>query len=168
MVTAYVALGANLGDARQALQEVIGRIEKEEGVEVVKSSSFYKTAPIDSSGPDYINAVIEVKTSLSAQVLLEVLLKIEKEFGRVRPVGIHNAPRTMDLDLLLYGNETCQSEFLVLPHPRMHERAFVLVPLCEINPLVNIPGKGPAGDFLLKVINQEIQKIGKSDEIECG
>lgn len=159
MVTAYVALGANLGDTRQALQEVISRIGKEDGVKVVKSSSFYRTAPIDSSGPDYVNAVIEVQTSLTASALLEALLKIEKEFGRVRPVGIHNAPRTMDLDLLLYSDEVIQSEFLTLPHPRMHERAFVLVPLCEISPSVNIPGKGRAEDFLAKVKDQKIQKI---------
>ena len=102
MAKAYVALGANLGQAQQALKDVIDRINEEDEVAVIKTSSFYKTTPIDSSGPDYINAVIEIKTELTAEQLLHRLLEIEKEFGRVRPVGIHNAPRTMDLDLLLF------------------------------------------------------------------
>ena len=142
MAKAYVALGANLGQAQQALKDVIDRINEEDEVAVIKTSSFYKTTPIDSSGPDYINAVIEIKTELTAEQLLHRLLEIEKEFGRVRPVGIHNAPRTMDLDLLLFEKEEKQSEFLTLPHPRMHERAFVLVPLCESSPEVVIPGRG--------------------------
>ena len=137
MAKAYVALGANLGQAQQALKDVIDRINEEDEVAVIKTSSFYKTAPIDSSGPDYINAVIEIQTELTAEQLLHRLLEIEKEFGRVRPVGIHNAPRTMDLDLLLFEKEEKQGEFLTLPHPRMHERAFVLVPLCEISPEVS-------------------------------
>ena len=136
MAKAYVALGANLGQAQQALKDVIDRINEEDEVVVIKTSSFYKTTPIDSSGPDYINAVIEIQTELTAEQLLHRLLEIEKEFGRVRPVGIHNAPRTMDLDLLLFEKEEKQGEFLTLPHPRMHERAFVLVPLCEISPEV--------------------------------
>ena len=119
MAKAYVALGANLGQAQQALKDVIDRINEEDEVAVIKTSSFYKTTPIDSSGPDYINAVIEIQTELTAEQLLHRLLEIEKEFGRVRPVGIHNAPRTMDLDLLLFEKEEKQSEFLTLPHPRM-------------------------------------------------
>ena len=111
MAKAYVALGANLGQAQQALKDVIDRINEEDEVAVIKTSSFYKTTPIDSSGPDYINAVIEIKTELTAEQLLHRLLEIEKEFGRVRPVGIHNAPRTMDLDLLLFEKEEKQSEF---------------------------------------------------------
>lgn len=160
MAKAYVALGANLGQAQQALKDVIDRINEEDEVVVIKTSSFYKTTPIDSSGPDYINAVIEIKTELTAEQLLHRLLEIEKEFGRVRPVGIHNAPRTMDLDLLLFEKEEKQSEFLTLPHPRMHERAFVLVPLCEIDAEVHIPGKGLAKEFLSAVKDQKIEKIG--------
>lgn len=157
MAKAYVALGANLGQAQQALKDVIDRINDE--VAVIKTSSFYKTAPIDSSGPDYINAVIEIQTELTAELLLQRLLEIEKEFGRVRPVGIHNAPRTMDLDLLLFEDEVRQSEFLTLPHPRMHERAFVLVPLCEISPEVVIPGKGLAKNYLKSVAEQGIERL---------
>lgn len=159
MAKAYVALGANLGQAQQALKDVIDRINEEDEVAVIKTSSFYKTAPIDSSGPDYINAVIEIKTELTAEQLLHRLLEIEKEFGRVRPVGIHNAPRTMDLDLLLFEDEVRQCEFLTLPHPRMHERAFVLVPLCEISPEVVIPGKGLAKNYLKSVAEQGIERL---------
>lgn len=156
---AFIALGANLGDAKTALDGAISRIDLQEGISVLRRSSFYKTEPIDSSGPDYMNAVIEVETQLSPEELLQTLLTIEKEFGRVRPVGIHNAPRTMDLDLLLYENQTKETDFLMLPHPRMHERAFVLVPLCEIAPYVNIPGKGQAKEFLFAVKDQKIEKM---------
>lgn len=160
MQKAFIALGANLGNAREALSDAIVRINQEKEIKVTKCSSFYRTDPIDSSGPDYINAVAKVQTSLSAPELLQTLLDIEKEFGRERPAGIHNAPRTMDLDLLLYGQEVYQTEFLTLPHPRMHERAFVLVPLCEISSHTLIPGKGWAEDFLDKVKDQGICKIG--------
>lgn len=159
MEKAFVALGANLGNAQKALHDVIVRINAEEGISVTRTSSFYRTAPIDSSGPDYINAVIEVQTELSAEALLHALLDIENEFGRVRPVGVHNAPRLMDLDLLLYGDQICKSKFLTLPHPRMHERAFVLVPLCEISPEVEIPEKGKAKSFLPRLKDQGIEKI---------
>lgn len=157
--TAYVALGANLGEPLKALNEVIEVIDKENAVRVEERSHFYQTAPIDSSGPDYVNAVIRVSTSLTAEALLETLLRIEKDFGRVRPVGIHNAPRTMDLDLLTYDQEKRQSDFLTLPHPRMHQRAFVLVPMCDIDPNAPIAGKGVAKDFLDDVTDQPIYKI---------
>ncbi|MBM6929381.1 2-amino-4-hydroxy-6-hydroxymethyldihydropteridine diphosphokinase [Parasutterella secunda] len=157
---AFIALGANLGEAKKALSDAIQRIDSQEGICVLNRSSFYKTEPIDSSGPDYVNAVIKVQTKLSPEELLQTLLTIEKEFGRERPVGIHNAPRTMDLDLLLYGNQTSHTDFLTLPHPRMHERAFVLVPLCEIDAEVHIPGKGLAKEFLSAVKDQKIEKIG--------
>lgn len=159
MAKAYVALGANLGQALQALKEVVDRINNEDEIAVIKTSSFYKTVPIDSTGPDYINAVIEIQTELSDEQLLERLLEIEKDFGRVRPAGIHNAPRPMDLDLLLFEDEVKQSEFLTLPHPRMHERAFVLVPLCEISPEIVIPGKGLAKDYLKSVAEQGIERL---------
>lgn len=157
--TAYVALGANLGEPLKALNEVIEVINQENGVCVEACSHFYQTAPIDSSGPDYMNAVICVSTSLSAEALLKALLRIEKDFGRVRPAGVHNAPRTMDLDLLTYDQEKCQSELLTLPHPRMHQRAFVLVPMCDIDPNAPIAGKGVAKDFLDDVKDQPIYQI---------
>ncbi len=158
---AYIALGANLGDPVNTLKAAIHAIEQTSGIELRKCSSFYRTAPIDSSGPDYVNAVIEVRTTLQAEALLEQLLRIESDYGRVRPAGVHNAPRTLDLDLLLYGDKTQQTPFLHLPHPRMHQRAFVLVPLTEIAPTVTIPGLGLAKDFLFGVANQAIEKMDK-------
>lgn len=134
-VTAYVALGANLGDAAQTLRQALATLASETpGVQLVKASSLYRTAPIDSSGPDYLNAVAEVSTTLTAPALLATLQAIENQAGRERPY--RNAPRTLDLDLLLYGNGSdSKIDFpptLIVPHPRMWERAFVLVPLAEI------------------------------------
>ena len=156
---AYVALGANLGDPLKTLKMAIRATEGVPGIQLKRCSSFYRTAPIDSSGPDYVNAVIEIETQLQAEALLKTLLDIENDYGRVRPAGIHNAPRTLDLDLLLYGEKTQQTAYLTLPHPRMHERAFVLVPLTEIAPQVSIPGLGLAKDFLPHVADQAIEKV---------
>lgn len=132
VVTAYVALGANLGDARVTIARAMEDIGKSAGVTLVQRSSLYRTAPINSSGPDYVNAVVEIRTSLSAPALLAVLQEIERLAGRERPY--RNAPRTLDLDLLTYGDATILSVELTVPHPRMLERAFVLRPLAEIAP----------------------------------
>jgi 2-amino-4-hydroxy-6-hydroxymethyldihydropteridine diphosphokinase len=129
-VAAYVALGANLGDAAQALRDALGSLDRTPGIRLLKASGLYRTAPIDSSGPDYINAVAEVSTTLTAPDLLMALQAIENAAGRERPY--RNAPRTLDLDLLLYGDAHIESPDLTVPHPRMGERAFVLVPLQEI------------------------------------
>jgi 2-amino-4-hydroxy-6-hydroxymethyldihydropteridine diphosphokinase len=131
-VTAYVGLGANLGDAAQALRDAAGRIASLPTTTVTALSSLYRSAPVDSSGPDYVNAVIEIDTGLAAPDLLAALQAIENDAGRTRPY--RNAPRTLDLDLLLYGSASIASERLTVPHPRMHERAFVLLPLAEIAP----------------------------------
>ena len=131
-VTAFVALGANLGDPAQALREALQRLSETPGVRLVRASSLYRTAPIDSSGPDYLNAVAEIATTLTAPDLLTALQAIEQGAGRERPY--RNAPRTLDLDLLLYGSARIHSATLTVPHPRMGERAFVLVPLSEIAP----------------------------------
>ena len=131
-VTAYVALGANLGDAVHAVREAIARIGHLPQTTLTQQSSLYRTAPIDASGPDYINAVAEVSTRLSAPELLAQLQRLEQEAGRER--SYRNAPRTMDLDLLLFGSGRIESAALTVPHPRMHLRAFVLVPLAEIAP----------------------------------
>ena len=141
MVTAYIALGANLGDAVAALQQAVAAINTLPDCAVKKTSSFYKTAPLEmlpgySPGDDYINAVVEIETLLPAPTLLQYLQQIEQAAGRERPYV--NAPRTLDLDLLLYGNSRIDSTHLTVPHPRMWQRAFVLVPLAEIAPhLVN-------------------------------
>jgi 2-amino-4-hydroxy-6-hydroxymethyldihydropteridine diphosphokinase len=131
-VTAYVGVGANLGDAASAVREAIERLHHLSATTLVAQSSLYRTAPIDSSGPDYINAVAQLKTHLTAPELLRELQRLENAAGRERPY--RNAPRTLDLDLLLFGSARIDSADLQVPHPRMHERAFVLVPLAEIAP----------------------------------
>ena len=159
MTKAYVALGANLGNPQEALQAALEDLRQTAGVGVTAVSSFYRTAPVESSGPDYVNAVAEVETTLAAPELLHVLQRIENAHGRVRPVGVVNAPRTLDLDLLLFGKDTVATPELTVPHPRMHLRAFVLVPLLEIAPDAVIPGLGAARDYVAATADQAIQKI---------
>ena len=132
VVTAFVALGANLGDSRATIARAMDDISRSAGVTLVQRSSLYRSAPIDSSGPDYVNAVVEILTSLSAPDLLAVLQEIEALAGRERPY--RNAPRTLDLDILIFGDASIHSPELTVPHPRMFERAFVLLPLAEIAP----------------------------------
>ena len=131
-VTAYIGLGGNLGDARAAVLQAMDDIAVLPGTSVTRRSSLYGTAPIDPSGPDYINAVVMISTGLSAPDLLTHLQRLELSAGRERPY--RNAPRTLDMDILLYGSARIESPALVVPHPRMVERAFVLVPLAEIAP----------------------------------
>ena len=136
-VTAYIALGANLGDAGQTIHSAIQAINDLPQVEVTRQSSLYETAALESlpgapQSPNYINAVIEIKCLQTSYLLLKQLQKIEQKAGRVRPYL--NAPRTLDLDILLYGDAKIQTDTLVIPHPRMWRRAFVLVPLAEIAP----------------------------------
>ena len=131
-VTAHVALGANLGDAALALRHAWQALARTPGVQVQQASCLYRTAPVDSFGPDYFNAVVAVATQLTAPALLAVLQGIEQRFGRERPYA--NAPRTLDLDLLLYGSARIDSPRLTVPHPRMWARAFVLVPLADVAP----------------------------------
>ena len=131
-VTAYLGLGANLGDARAALSTAIQRLGLVDGMELTAQSSLYRSAPIESSGPDYINAVVEVRTVMTAPELLACLHRIEAQAGRERP--FRNAPRTLDIDILLYGDGHIASPALTIPHPRMASRAFVLIPLAEIAP----------------------------------
>ena len=131
-ITAYIALGANLGDPAANLVRAMDAVAAIQGVTLIKRSSLYRSAPLDASGPDYVNAVVEIKTLLSAPALLAALQTIEQLAGRERTS--RNAPRTLDLDLLTYGAASIASAALVIPHPRMFERAFVLAPLAEIAP----------------------------------
>ena len=131
-VTAYVALGANLGDAAAAVRQAMDDIHAMVGSRVLRRSFLYRTAPVESSGPDYVNAVVKISTVLTAPDLLAQLQHLEHGAGRQRPY--RNAPRTLDLDLLLFGSGRIDSPRLVVPHPRMGTRAFVLVPLAEIAP----------------------------------
>lgn len=156
-VTAYIGIGANLGDARANVLDAVERLRRLPGVSLEAVSSLYRTAPIDSSGDDYINAVARLSTGLPAQALLEALFDIEQAHGRERPY--FNAPRTLDLDLLLYGDEQIATATLTVPHPRMHLRAFVLMPLLELAPHVVLPGLGCAADFAPSVSDQGIIRI---------
>lgn len=132
LTTAYIGLGANLGDACAAVLQAAQEIAALDRVVLIRQSSLYASAPVDAHGPDYVNAVVEVQTRLRALELLEQLQAIETRAGRLRPY--RNAPRTLDLDLLLFGDVRMDSPALILPHPRMAQRAFVLVPLAEIAP----------------------------------
>ena len=156
-VTAYIGIGANLGDARANVADAIARLARLPGATLVDASASYRTAPIDSSGDDYINAVARITTTLPAEALLLALHAIEAQHGRERPY--RNAPRTLDLDLLLYGEEQIASATLTVPHPRITERAFVLVPLLELAPAISVPGKGAAGDYLASVAGQAISRL---------
>ncbi len=129
---AYIGLGANLGDMQATLRTAIAHIGQVAGIRVTAQSSLYRTVPIDSGGDDYLNAVIQIVTDLTPLDLLAVLQNIENAAGRERPY--RNAPRTLDLDILLFDNEIINLPNLIVPHPRMMEREFVLIPLHEIAP----------------------------------
>lgn len=150
-VTAYVALGANLGDAPAALRQALHDLGALPRTRLVRASSLYRSAPVDSSGPDYVNAVAELSTALGPYDLLAGLQRLEQAAGRERPW--RNAPRTMDLDILLYGELRQDDPVLTVPHPRMLERAFVLLPLAEIAPALVSAAQ------LLKVEKQVISRM---------
>jgi 2-amino-4-hydroxy-6-hydroxymethyldihydropteridine diphosphokinase len=154
---AYIGIGANLGDARANVADAVARLRRLPGCELLAVSAMYRTAPIDSSGDDYINAVARIATTLDAEALLAALHEIELAHGRERPY--RNAPRTLDLDVLLYGDEQIASPTLTVPHPRMTERAFVLVPLLELAPEISVPGKGPAQAYAAGVAGQGVSKL---------
>jgi 2-amino-4-hydroxy-6-hydroxymethyldihydropteridine diphosphokinase len=129
---AYVAIGANLGDARAAVLRAMTDLDTLPETRVAARSSLYRSAPVDASGPDFINAVAALDTALDPETLLRELQRLEAGAGRERPY--RNAPRTLDLDLLYHGDTVMTSDALTLPHPRIAERAFVLLPLAEISP----------------------------------
>ena len=131
-VTACIALGANLGDARHTVLQAIDDIGQLPGCAVLATSRLYRTAPWQAQGPDFVNAVVKVATTLTAPALLQALQTLEQAAGRERPYL--NAPRTLDLDILLYGAGRIDSPALTVPHPRMRQRAFVLRPLADVCP----------------------------------
>lgn len=151
MVLAYVGLGANLGDARQALQQAMANLDRLPHTRCRRHSAFYRTAPWQAGGPDFVNAVAELQTDLTAPHLLQALLALEQQAGRQRPYP--NAPRTLDLDLLLYGEGRIDSPALTVPHPRWRERAFVLVPLAQL-----VPERVSPAD-LARVADQAIERL---------
>jgi 2-amino-4-hydroxy-6-hydroxymethyldihydropteridine diphosphokinase len=156
-VAAYVGLGANLGEPAQAVRDATGLLSQLPDTTLICVSSLYASAPIDAGGNDYVNAVAHIDTLLDAHALLRELQRIEQVFGRERL--FRNAPRTLDLDLLLYGGETIHDHLLDVPHPRMQTRAFVLLPLLELAPTIEIPGIGHARDWLAGVQDQRITKM---------
>ncbi|MBS3935709.1 MAG: 2-amino-4-hydroxy-6-hydroxymethyldihydropteridine diphosphokinase [Sulfuritalea sp.] len=160
-LTAYVALGANLGDPVAAVQAALAALDRIPDTRMIAASPLYRTAPVGlRHQPDFINAVaaLEVDSAiLPAPTFLARLFAIEAAFGRVR--AEKNAPRTLDLDLLLYGDLRVSEPGLTLPHPRMTERAFVLAPLADIAPALDIPGHGPIAGLLDAVTRQRIERF---------
>ena len=133
MTVAYVGIGSNLDEPRRQVLEAFSELDQLPHTRVVKKSSLYRSAPMGHAGqPDFINAVAQLETGLPADRLLAELQEVERRHGRER--SFPNAPRTLDLDILLFGNATMRSSVLTIPHPRMHQRAFVLKPLLEIDP----------------------------------
>jgi 2-amino-4-hydroxy-6-hydroxymethyldihydropteridine diphosphokinase len=156
-VSAYIAIGSNLGEPRNNVESAIQQLGNLPKSRLSARSSLFLTAPVDAEGDDYVNAVARLETAMSSKDLLDALLCLEGSFGRERPYS--NAPRTLDLDLLLYGSQTINMPSLQVPHPRMTQRAFVLIPLLEIDPFISIPGQGAAHQFLPGVAGQAIRKI---------
>jgi len=145
---AYVGLGANLGDREGTIRSAVAALGEEEGIEVVAVSTLRDTEPVGvGEQPRYLNGVAALETTLPARRLLERLLEVEQRFGRVRVPGEHG-PRTLDLDLLLYGDEAIDEPELHVPHPRLHERRFVLEPLAELAPGLVVPGRGDMESLL--------------------
>jgi 2-amino-4-hydroxy-6-hydroxymethyldihydropteridine diphosphokinase len=158
MTVAYVGLGANIGEPRRQLQAALEDLRQIPESQLVANSSFYRSAPVGyAEQPDFLNAVAALETVLEPEALLDSLQDIESRHGRTR--SFQGAPRTLDLDLLLYGDRTLASPRLTLPHPRMHERAFVLQPLAEIAPGAAIPGKGRVSDLLRLCEHQAVERM---------
>lgn len=156
--SAFVALGSNLAEPEAQVLQAFAALSALPHTQLLAQSALYRSAPVGYvAQPDFINAVALLETTLSAADLLQSLLQIERECGRIR--DFRNAPRTLDLDLLLYGDLIMHEAGLTLPHPRMHERAFVLLPLVEIAPDCVIPGKGLASDYLAVVGAQAIERV---------
>lgn len=140
---AWIGLGGNLGEARATIEEAVRALERLPSLKVEAVSGLYRTSPVDASGPDYVNAVVRIGTTLSPMEVLRLLQAVENAFGRIRPAGVHHAPRTLDLDLLHYEDAASSTPELTIPHPRMNERLFVLCPLAEIEPQWICPGGEP-------------------------
>jgi 2-amino-4-hydroxy-6-hydroxymethyldihydropteridine diphosphokinase len=147
---AYVGLGANLGPKEVTLLRAVDLLAAEDGIEVLELSELRETAPVGVvDQPEFLNAALAVETSLTPRELLDVLLRVERELGRVRDERW--GPRTIDLDLLVYGDETVDEPGLRVPHPRLHERRFALEPLADLEPELEIPGLGKVSDALARL-----------------
>ena len=158
MTIAYIGLGSNLSEPQSQVESALGELDTLPRTRLVARSSLYRTAPVGyAPQPDFVNAVAAVDTSLGARELLHELQALETAHQRRR--SFPNAPRTLDLDLLLFGVERIADAELVVPHPRMHERAFVLAPLAEVAPDALIPGRGAARDLLERCRDQKVERI---------
>jgi 2-amino-4-hydroxy-6-hydroxymethyldihydropteridine diphosphokinase len=163
--TVFIGLGANLGDARATLRDALNALRSLAAPGSFQASSIYGSAPVDSSGPDYVNAVARLRTALAPHALLDALQAIEQRFGRERPY--RNAPRTLDLDVLLFGVEgdaggaAIEDDRLVVPHPRAALRMFVLEPLAELWPGGAIPGAGRVADLLAAARRDPAQRVDR-------
>ncbi len=159
MKQAFIALGSNLENPKQQVEHAIAALSKLAGTRLIKQSSLYQTTPVDciDTAPDFINAVVEVETALSPEALLDAIHAIEDAAGRERPYI--NAPRILDCDLLLYEDITLNTEKLTLPHPRMHTRGFVLLPLFEIAPHISIPNHGKIASLMTPELSADIKKL---------
>ena len=148
MTRAYVGLGANLGDRERTIREAVQTLGAEIGIEVAAVSTLRETEPVGvGEQPRFLNGVLALDTTFGARELLDLLLAVEQHFGRIRSAGEHG-PRTIDLDLLLYGDEEIDEPGLTVPHPRLHERRFVLEPLAEVAPGLVVPGRGDVESLL--------------------
>ncbi len=155
---AFIALGSNLGDSASQVHMAFDELARLPSSRLLMRSSLYRSAPVGRlDQPDFINAVAQIETALPPHDLLEALLDIERSHGRVREY--QNAPRTLDLDLLIYDNLRCDDRWLILPHPRMHQRAFVLQPLFEIAPDVRVPGHPTVPELLAACTGQRLEKL---------
>lgn len=158
MTVAFVGVGSNLDQPVRQVTDALAELDGLPHSRVVKRSSLYRSAPVGyAQQPDFVNAVAQLETGISADRLLAELQEIEARHGRVRSFA--NAPRTLDLDLLMFEKLQSKTERLTLPHPRMHERAFVLKPLVEVAPAVSIPGLGKAADLLARLGDQDVERI---------
>jgi 2-amino-4-hydroxy-6-hydroxymethyldihydropteridine diphosphokinase len=146
---AFVGIGSNLGEPERRIRTALEQLAAEEGVELLGVSSLRETEPVEyRDQPDFLNGAAELETVLPARELLGRLLAIESRLGRVRGEGPRFGPRTIDLDLLLYGDETIDEPGLTVPHPRLAERRFALEPLAELDPALEVPGLGPVQALL--------------------
>jgi len=154
----YIGIGGNLGDALATVRAAIAELRSAPGLSAVTSAALYRSAPIEASGPDFINTVVRASTTMSPLALLDLLQAIEARHGRERPY--RNAPRTLDLDLLLYGDVTLDTPRLTLPHPRIAERAFVLAPLAELAPTLTLD-TGTVSERLTR-LDQRVERLSAS------
>lgn len=161
-VTAYIGLGSNLAEPVAQVRAGMDALAGLPQTRVEACSSFYASAPVGiTAQPDFVNAACRVRTGLAARALMQALLEIEKQHGRVRD-AVKGGPRMLDLDLLLYGAEILNEPDLVVPHPRLHERAFVLYPLCELDAELTIPARGRAADLLAACRAQRVERLARS------